>query len=195
MQMDGSEFILRQTTEQTMDILLDTDYLTKFIRIYTYEDDTLIPDEFTTAEEIYQRFVQYMDDNGNIIADNEITIKRRIGTTIKNIYNIRGKLSDSEMYNKKNNEIASYRVKIKSLDEVNKEFRQVYIIEEGADLVPVERNKDFKIIYDKINNGVNSINLLNKALPNQNNYKLVKQLVDLGLIKKTSEYNLNDTLD
>ena len=197
MQNSNSEFILRQTTEQTMDILLDTDYLTKFIRLYTYDDASLIPMEFTTVEEIYQQYLQYMELNGNIIADNEITLKRRIGTAIKKVYNIPGKLSDSEMYYKQDNRIASYRVKLKSFDEVDKEFKRIYIINDDitdADLLPLDYSKELKIVYGKIQNGVNTINLLNKDLPNQDNYKIVRELLNLNLIIMTTELNLTDTL-
>jgi len=198
MQSNNSEFILRQTTEQTMDILLDTDYLTKFIRVYTYDDADLIPSEYTTVEEIYQQFQQYMDLNGHIISDNEITVKRRIGTTIKKVYNITGKVTASDMYYKQNNTTASYRIRLKSFDDVDKEFKRIYIINDDVtdiDLLPLDYSKDTKIVYNKIQNGVNTINLLNKDLPNQDNYKIVRELLNLNLIRKTTEINLNDALD
>ena len=69
--------------------------------------------------------------------------------------------------NKENISVASYSVKLKSFDELNKEFNRVYIINEDAtdiDLTPLERNNEYKLIYNKIQNGTNTINLLNKAL-------------------------------
>lgn len=197
MQTSKSEFILRQSTEQTMDILLDTDYLTKFIRLYTYDDESLIPIDFTTVEEIYQQYLQYMKLNGNVITDNEITIKRQIGTAIKKVYNIHGKLSDSEMYYKQDNRIASYRVKLKSFDDVDKEFRRIYLVNDDitdGDLLPLDYRKELKMVYGKIQNGVNTVNLLNKDLPNQDNYKLVRELLNLNLILMTTELNLTDTV-
>lgn len=193
-----STFLLRQTAEQTMDILLDTDYLTKFIILYTEEDLNLLPTEFTTAEEIMQQYKQYMEINGKIISDTDITIKRRIGTIIKQVYNIKGKLTDSDMYHKQNNITASYRIKLKSFDDVNKEFRRIYIINEDAtstDLIPLDWSSENRIVYNKIVDGVNTINLLNKYLPNQDNYKIVKELLNLNLIKKTTEINLTDELE
>ena len=191
MQNTGSEFILKQTAEQTMDILMDTDYLTKFIRLFTYDDESMVYNEFTTAEEIYQQFQQYMEINNHIIADSEITIKRRIGTTIKRVYNIPGKLSDSEMYYKQGNNIASYRIKLKSPNEIDQEF----IINENVkdlDLFPIDNRTDYRLVYNKIQDGINTVNLLNKSLPNQDNYKIVRELLNLNLIIKTSETNLND---
>ena len=180
-----------------MDILLDTDYLTKFIRVFTYKNDGLIPIEYTTVEEIYQQYLHYMDINGKIEADNEITVKRRIGTAIKKVYNITGKLTASDMYYKQDNRIASYQVSLKSFDDVDNEFKRVYIINDDvtdADLLPLDYSKDNKLVYHKIQNGLNTINLLNKDLPNLDNYKIVKELVNLNLIKKTSALNLKETL-
>ena len=196
MRNSKSEFILRQTAEQTMDILLDTDYLTKFIRLFTYDDETLIPNEFTTVEEIYQQFKQYMDLHGKTIPEDETIIKRRIGTTIKKVYNIAGKVSESEMYYKQNNTTASYRIKLKSFDDIDKEFKRVYVINEDVDdkdLAALSYSKDNKIVYNKIQNGVNTMNLLNKAFPNQDNYKIIRELLNLNLIKITDEINLMDT--
>lgn len=195
MLLSDNEFLLKQTTEQTMDILLDTDYLTKFIRLFTYKNDALIPMEYTTVEEIYQQYLQYMEINGNIEADNEITVKRRIGTAIKKVYNINGKITESEMYYKQGNKIASYKISLKSFDEVDIEFKHIYLINEDvtdADLLALDYSKDNKIVHNKIKNGVNTINLLNKDLPNQDNYKIVKELLNLNLIIKTTELNLND---
>ena len=191
MEETKSEYILKQTAEQTMDILLDTDYLTKYINLYTYEDEELIPDEFTTVEEIYQQYQQYMELNGKIISDSEIAVKRQIGTTIKKVYNITGKLSESEMYHKQNNRIASYRIGLKSFDEVNTEFKQVYTINEDSTSENIY-STDNKLVYDKIQNGVNTINLLNKHLPNLDNVKIVRELLNLNLIIKTNETNINN---
>lgn len=192
MQNSNSEFIARQTAEQTMDILMDTDYLTKFIRLFTYDDDTLIPNEYTTVEEIYQQFQQYMEINGNIITDNEITIKRKIGTTIKKVYNIPGKVTDSEMYYKQDNRISSYRIRLKSFEDVDTEFKTIYEINEDevVNLYHIDNRTDYKLVYGKIQNGVNTINLLNKSLPNQDNYKIVRELLNLNVIVKKTETNL-----
>ena len=195
MQENNSEFILRQTTEQTMDILLDTDYLTKFIRLYTYENEELIPSEFTPVEEIYQRYMQYLEMQGAIISDSEITVKRKIGATIKKLYNIKGSLKDSEIYYKQNNKNASYRIELKSFDEVNKEFKQVYIINEDvseAEQLAVSYSNDNQIVYSKIQNGVNTINLLSKELPGYDIPMIIRELLNMNLIIKTNELNLNE---
>lgn len=191
----NTEFILRQTPEQTMDIVLDTDYVTKFIRLYTVKDEDLIPNEFTTVEEIYQQYQKYMELNNKIISENELTVKRQIGTAIKRVYNIKGKVSDSPMYYKQGNNISSYQIKLKSFEDIEKESKLVYIINEDAEnLSSLEFSKENKLVYGKIQNGVNTINLLNKDLPKFDNYRIVKELLNLDLIRKTDETNLTDTV-
>lgn len=193
MQSSNSEFILRQTTEQTMDILLDTDYLTKFIRLYTYKDEELIPIEFTTVEEIYQQYMEYLKLQGAVTSETEIAIKRKIGVTIKNVYNIKGKVTDSEMYYKQNNTTASYKIKLKSFDEINQEFKQVYLINEDVtdkDLINVSYSNDNQLVYSKIQKGVNTINLLNKELPGYDIPKIIRELLNMNLIVKTKDTNI-----
>ena len=198
MEENKTEFILRQTTEQTMDILLDTDYLTKFIKLYTYEDSDMIIDEFTPVEEIYQQYMQYLELQGAITSDSEITIKRKIGATIKKLYNIKGKLQDSDMYHKQDNKTASYSIRLKSFDKVNQEFKQAYIINEDvgeAELLTVSYSNDNQLVYKKIQNGVNTINLLSKELPGYDIPKIIRELLNTNLIIKTSETNLNEDVD
>lgn len=198
MENSKNSFLLRQTAEETMDILMDTDYLTKFITIYTYDDEDMVQDEFTTVEEIYQQYQQYMELQGKTIIDGEIAVKRKIGTTIKRVYNITGKVNESDMYHKRDNRIATYRIKLKSFDEVNAEFKQVYTINEdvGEDkLMVLSYSNDNQIVYNKIQQGVNTINLLNKALPNYDNLKIVRELVSLDLIIKQKETRLTEDLN
>lgn len=192
---DNESFILKQTGSETMDRMLNTDHLTKFISLFTELDTALIPSEYTTNKEILQQYKQYLEVMGITPTETDRQISKRIGATIKKVYDIQGKITDSNIYYKQNNSVASYSVKLKSFDELNKEFNRVYIINEDAtdiDLTPLERNNEYKLIYNKIQNGTNTINLLNKTFPEFDNYKLIKELLNLNLIIKTSETNLID---
>lgn len=196
MQTANNEFILKQTASETMDILAETDHLTKFISLFTEIDTDLVPSEYTTNKEILQQFKQYLEVLGVTTTETDKQISRRIGTTIKKVYDIQGKITESDIYYKQNKTVASYAIKLKSFDELNKEFNRVYITNEDitdVDLVPLDRNNEYKIIYNKIQNGTNTINLLNKALPELDNYKIIKELLNLNLIIKTSQINLMDT--
>lgn len=193
MENSNNEFVLKQTASQTMDILAQTDYLTKFITLYTEKDLDLVGNECTTNEEILQQFKQYLEIIGATTTETDAVIKRRIGAVIKQVYDIEGKLKESEIYHKQNKTVASYKVKLLSFDELNREFNRVYLINENAtqtDLVALEFSNDNKLVYNKIQNGTNTINLLNKAFPNFDNYKIVKELLNLNLIIKTTGTNL-----
>ena len=192
MEEANNEFLLRQTAEETMDIVSDVDYLTKFIVLYTYENENLIPSEFTTVEEIYQQYIQYLELQGKTDTDTETTIKRRIGTTIKQIYDIKGKVSDSDMYHKQDNVKASYRIELKSFEELNNEFKQVYVINEDTYIdnnTPI--SDDHKLIYKKIQKGVNTINKLEKEFPGFNVNRMIKELSNLNLIIKTNDTTID----
>lgn len=193
MENSNNEFILKQTASQTMDILARTDYLTKFISLYTEKDLDLVGNECTTNEEILQQFKQYLEIIGATTTETDTIIKRRIGAVIKQVYDIEGKLKDSEIYHKQNKTVASYKVKLLSFDDLNKEFNRIYIINENAtatELVALDFSNDNKLVYNKIQNGTNTINLLNKVYSNFDNYKIVKELLNLNLIIKTTEINL-----
>ena len=193
MENSNNEFVLKQTASQTMDILAETDHLTKFISLYTEKDLDLVGNECTTNEEILQQFKQYLEIIGATTTETDTVIKRRIGAVIKQVYDIEGKLKDSEIYHKQNKTVASYKVKLLSFDDLNREFNRIYIINENitaSDLVPLEYSNEFKLVYNKIQNGTNTINLLNKAFPNFDNYKIVKELLNLNLIVKTTEISL-----
>lgn len=195
MQENKSEYLLKQTANQTMEILAGTDHLTKFISLYTEIDLNLVGSECTTNEEILQQYKQYLELMGAVTTETDKTIKRRIGTTLKQVYDIEGNIKNSEIYHKQNNTLASYKIRIKSFDELNKEFSIVYLINDDVtdvELMALDYSTENKIVYDKIQNGTNTINLLNKALPNYDNYKIVRELLNLNLIIKTTEINLTE---
>lgn len=150
----------------------------------------LVGNECTTNEEILQQFKQYLEIIGATTTETDTIIKRRIGAVIKQVYDIEGKLKDSEIYHKQNKTVASYKVKLLSFDDLNKEFNRIYIINENAtatELVALDFSNDNKLVYNKIQNETNTINLLNKVYSNFDNYKIVKELLNLNLIIKTTE--------
>lgn len=191
----NTDFYLKQTASQTMDILLKTDYLTKFISLYTEIDLDLVGNECTTNEEILQQYKQYLELIGTTTTETDNIIKRRIGATIKQVYKIEGKITDSEIYYKQNNTIASYKIKFKTNDELTKEFNTVFIINEYAterELITLDYSTDNRLVYNKIQNGINTINLLNETFPDFDNNKIINELLNLNLIVKTNETNIMD---
>lgn len=190
MEENGMEYRAKQTIEETMDILLNIDYLTKFIKIYTEKDDSLNKMEYVTNDEIMGKYQEYMEQENHIIQETPSELARKIGTTIKSVYHIQGKISDSEMYYKRDNRIASYQIRIKSTDEVNKGKNIQYeIIEENYEQIKY-LTKEAKNVYDKIKQGKNTINLIKKDYPSYNVIDNIYNLIDLGLIKKSEQTSL-----
>lgn len=190
MEENGMEYRAKQTIEETMDILLNIDYLTKFIKIYTEKDDSLTKMEYVTNDEIMGKYQEYMEQENHIIQETPSELARKIGTTIKSVYHIQGKISDSEMYYKRDNRIASYQIRIKSTDEVNKGKNIQYkIIEENYEQIKY-LTKEAKNVYDKIKQGKNTINLIKKDYPSYNVIDNIYNLIDLGLIKKSEQTSL-----
>ena len=190
MEENGMEYRGKQTIEETMDILLNIDYLTKFIKIYTEKDESLNKMEYVTNDEIMGKYQEYMEQENHIIQETPSELARKIGTTIKSVYHIQGKISDSEMYYKRDNRIASYQIRIKSTDEVNKGKNIQYkIIEENYEQIKY-LTKEAKNVYDKIKQGKNTINLIKKDYPSYNVIDNIYNLIDLGLIKKSEQTSL-----
>lgn len=190
MEENGMEYRAKQTIEETMDILLNIDYLTKFIKIYTEKDESLNKMEYVTNDEIMGKYQEYMEQENHIIQETPSELARKIGTTIKSVYHIQGKISDSEMYYKRDNRIASYQIRIKSTDEVNKGKNIQYeIIEENYEQLKY-LTKEAKNVYDKIKQGKNTINLIKKDYPSYNVIDNIYNLIDLGLIKKSEQTSL-----
>lgn len=190
MEENGMEYRAKQTIEETMDILLNIDYLTKFIKIYTEKDESLNKMEYVTNDEIMGKYQEYMEQENHIIQETPSELARKIGTTIKSVYHIQGKISDSEMYYKRDNRIASYQIRIKSTDEVQKGKNIQYkIIEENYEQIKY-LTKEAKNVYDKIKQGKNTINLIKKDYPSYNVIDNIYNLIDLGLIKKSEQTSL-----
>lgn len=195
MKEDNKRFLCYQTVEETMDIFLNTDYLTKFLTIYTEKDLNLTPDEYVTNDEIKQHYKHYMQLQGKTINEKEVT--KQIGIKLKEIYGIEGKLTDEKnknFYHKLNNRKSSYSIIIKTTEELEKQVKQKYII---TDITNENKLKYFKyndnerIVYNKIKNKCNTIELLQKELPEYNIFRIIKNLENNNFIELDEQTNLN----
>lgn len=188
-------YTLRQTTEESMDIWLKSDYLTKFIKIYTETSEDIIQDDYVTTAEIISKYKQYMKLQNKTITETEVELSRQIGNKIKQVYNIHGKIKHSDMYYKRDNSVATYKLRLKTFDEISKQYKQAYVINEdvsGAELSALEYSSDNKLIYKKIQQGINTINQLSKEYPDLNILQIVKELESLNLIYNSFKSNLEE---
>lgn len=187
MKKAGKQFECRQNTKETMQILLKADPLTEFlVKHITYVDDGSVK---TSNKEILTEFKYFCETKGYSITDSDNSLSATIGLKLKEEYGNYVK-SDSRR------DGAKYYVRLKKIEEIEDEFRQVYIMDE--DLTEKQLNwletlaGHRKRIYDDIKTGeANTIFKLNKKYHDIDNAEIVKELENLGLIVKTSNTSIN----
>ncbi len=187
MEKTGKKFECRQNTEETMQILLKADPLTEFlVKHISYVDDGSI---ITTNKEILTEFKYFCETKAYSITENDNSLAKKIGFKLKEEYGEYVKVEGGKHNG------AKYYVKIKKIEEIEDEFRQVYIMNENLTDKQVDWLKTLqghrKRIYDDIKTGeANTIFKLNKKYRNMDNSETIKDLENLGLVLNT----LNTTL-
>lgn len=179
MEEKNKEYECRQTTEQTMDILLNVDHLTSFIAKYTVED----PDEITTNKEIKLYYQNWLELKGIQQELNDKDLSKEIGVKIREIYGEELKTRDSRG--------VKYKLKLKTMEEVETEYKQVWETDEDnytekqTELLD-KLTTDQKTIFTAIKNGkYNTINQLHNQYSNMQVIEHVQTLERLGLIYNT----------
>ena len=187
MQLGNESYICRQTKDETIDIFLGEDYLTKFLLAYTDYDENLDRANYTSSTDIVEQYIQYMDLKGKDIDKDKTKISKQLGLKIKNLYPINNKQGKF----KKDGKITMYQLKLKSFEDVAIEYKKVYEINEYLSDAQADTlsnlNTDLKNVYYSIQQGVNTINKLNGKYPSNDNIDLLKQLLSLNLIEKTDK--------
>lgn len=191
---EGRSYLRKQTREETIDIFKNVDYLTKFLMIYTNYDEDLERINFVSGQELIGAYTNYMELQGKSVTQNKTKLAKTLGLKIKGVYpNFNPK---TDKY-KKEGRLTYYKLKLKSTDEVNREFRQVYKVNDDnlTDRqvgVLNNLNNDVYIIYKAIKDGHNTINKLNTKYPDNDNIDKVKQLLTLNLIINTNTASLEE---
>lgn len=184
MKNNSNKYTLKQTREQTIDIFLNADYLTKFLMVSTEYVNELPREQFTSNLDITNSYLQYMA-NLNKTVDTE-NLAKTIGIKLSKLY--------PELKNKENkykatgNGATMYKLKLKEPEEINKQFNQAYTINEYVtdnQINIIDKDKNYKAVYNKIQKGKCTISMLNKELPSINCYDIVQQLESLNLIYNT----------
>ena len=190
MKNNSNRYTLKQTREQTIDIFLNADYLTKFLMVSTEYVDELPREQFTSNLDITNSYLQYMA-NLNKTVDTE-NLAKTIGIKLSKLY---PQLKNKEnKYKATGNGATMYKLKLKEPEEINKQFNQAYTINEYVtdnQLNIIDTDKKYKAVYDKIQKGKCTISMLNKELPSINCYDIVQQLESLNLIYNTETIIIN----
>ena len=195
MLLEGRSYLKKQTREETIDIFKNVDYLTKFLMIYTKYDEDLERVNYVSGQELIGAFTNYMELQGKSVTQNKTKLSKTLGLKIKGVYpNFNPK---TDKY-KKEGRLTYYKLKLKSTDEVNREFRQVYKVNDDNltdRQVKVLHNlsNDLYLVYKAIKEGYNTLNKLNSKYPDNDNIDKVKQLLTLNIIVNTNTASLEDS--
>lgn len=177
---NNREFRRTQTENETLRILLNKSIEEEFILLYTELNTGATPAEYITNKEILEQFNKYMELKGEYNNKSNEENSKKIGYTLKRVY---PDLKHNNRYPRK------YNIKLKSFDDVIKENKQVYIINE--DLTETEVNNityldsDSRLIYKDIQNGINTINKLNRKYSNIDIRDCLNNLYNCNLIINT----------
>lgn len=191
MKEEGRKYTLRQTADETINIFLDEDDLTKFLNIYVEYDDSLNRSQYINNDEIASSFLKYMELLNKPVKEQGLKLKRKIGTKINKIFD----LKKEDKY-KKNDRITHYSLRIKSFEELEKERTTIYEINEDVtdqELEFINYSSDYSIIYDEIQKGENNtIKELDEKYKHKNNLDIVRALKSLNLIVETNVKKLDE---
>ena len=103
MKEESRKYTLRQTADETINIFLDEDDLTKFLNIYVEYDDSLNRSDYINNDEIASSFLKYMELLNKPVKEQGLKLKRKIGTKINKIFD----LKKEDKY-KKNDRLTHY---------------------------------------------------------------------------------------
>ena len=190
---NNKRYCCKQTAEESIDIYLDGNNIKKFLVVYTEKAPDLIPSDYVHIKTIKEEFLRYVELKGITLSQQESNnLSKDIGKELSKLYDISkndGKLRDSIGY--------KYAIKLKSLEDVAIEFKYVYAVNEeltDADLYKFNNlTSDERLIYKSINeDGLNTINLLNKSYVGLDVLSCVRSLEEKNLIVNTFETNLDD---
>lgn len=189
MKEEGRQYTLKQTSDETINIFLDEDDLTKFLNIYVEYDDSLNRSQYISNDEIASSFLKYMELLNKPVK--EQGLKQKIGMKINKLFD----LKEEDKY-KKNDRLATYSLRLKSFEDLEKERTTIYEINEDVtdqELTALNYSADYMVIYEEIQKGVNTtIKELDNKYKNKNNLDIVRALKSLNLITETSNLKLDD---
>lgn len=172
----GENFKCKQTADETLAIINKTNYLETFLALYTEIDDN----ERTTNNEIQQVFKEWIEFKE---LPYEITGKTPadIGYALKDLY-------ESKLNKKNIGGKATYNIKMKDRNEIEKTFRYIYEVceyDENTEYIIQTLDPDTRTVLNEIKKGNNSINKIKDLHENIQVTKQMKILENNGIISNT----------
>lgn len=191
MEAERRQFRCRQSTEETIDKFLNADELLKFLNVYTEFNPN--SDEWIPNKEIAEAYKNYLDVKGYKDSRTPSKLTQDIGKFIPQIhadFNInvhRKRLGTGG---------TQYLLKLKDIDDVEKEFKEVYLINEDLSEREVDiltsLSGDKKTVYNAIKDGHNTYNKINSKYTDIDTIAVFRELLNLNLIERSGTFNLTE---
>lgn len=188
MKEKNKRYTLKQTREETIDIFLNIDYLSKFLMLYTEYLDDLPRELYTSNEDITNSYLKYMSRLHKKV-DTE-GLAKEIGIKLRQKY---PELKQKEnKYKQTGTGKTMYKLKLKEPEDITREFNTGYQINEYAtdnQLNILNTNGKLRTVYNQIQKGNCTMAILEDELPTEKYdcLEIVQQLESLDLIFKTDQ--------
>ena len=187
MKQTTNRYTLKQTREETIEVFLGADSLTKYLMVYTEFVEDLPEENFTSNLEITNGYLEYMAGlNREVDPDG---LPKRIGLKLNKLYP-QLKQEGNKVKDYENNGGKKYKLKLKSSEDITKEYNEAYTINENAtdkQLNILDTNTKLQTVYKQIQKGNCTISILTSKLPGLDCIDLVQQLDSLNLVYATGQ--------
>ena len=194
MKQTTNRYTLRQTREETIEVFLGADSLTKYLLAYTEFVDDLPEENFTSNLEITNGYLEYMAGlNRNVDPDG---LPKRIGLKLNKLYP-QLKQEGNKVKDYENGGGKRYKLKLKSSEDITQEYNEAYTINEYAtdrQLNILDTDNKLKTVYKEIQKGNCTISILTSKLPSLDCLDIIQQLDSLNLIYATGQTILNKNI-
>lgn len=191
MKQTSNRYTLKQTREETIEVFLGADSLTKYLMVYTEFVDDLPEENFTSNLEITNGYLEYMTNlNREVDQDG---LPKRIGLKLNKLYP-QLKQEGNKIKDHNNNGGKKYKLKLKSSEDITKEYNEAYTINEYAtdrQLTVLETDNKLNTVYKQIQKGNCTISILTSKLPSLDCIDIVQQLESLNLVYATGQTIIN----
>ena len=195
MKAKKNRYTLRQTREDTINIFLNADDLTRYLTVYTEFVDDLPRESFTSNNDILNGYLEYMAGLNKEVSTEGLA--KEIGLKLNKLYP--ELKQDSNKYKDYDNGGGKrYKLKLKSSEDLIKEYNEAYTINEYAtdrQLSVLDNNGNLKTVYKQIQQGNCTISILTNKLPNINCIDIVQQLESFELIYNTGQTINNELME
>ena len=190
MKQTTNRYTLKQTREETIEVFLGADSLTKYLMVYTEFVEDLPEANFTSNLAITNGYLEYMAGlNRKVDQDG---LAKRIGLKLNKLYP-QLKQDGNKVKDYENGGGKRYKLILKSSEDITREYNEAYTINEDAtdkQLNILTMNDKLKTVYQHIQQGNSTISILTEKLPGLDCIDIVQQLDSLGLIYTTGQTTL-----